>query len=41
MSKEERIEMKLGMIYEQLFNINWKLEKIDKIVNLVNLTIKG
>lgn len=29
MSKEERIEMKLGMIYEQLFNINWKLEKME------------
>lgn len=29
MSKEERIEMKLGMIYEQLININWKLEKME------------
>ena len=29
MNKEERIEMKLGMIYEQLFNINWKLEKME------------
>ena len=29
MSKEERIEIKLGMIYEQLFNINWKLEKME------------
>lgn len=29
MSKEERIEMKLGMIYEQLFNIQWKLGKIE------------
>lgn len=29
MSKEKIIEMKLGMIYEQLFNINWKLEKME------------
>ena len=29
MSKEERIERKLGMIYEQLININWKLEKME------------
>lgn len=29
MSKEERIEIKLGMIYEQLFNIQWKLDKIE------------
>ena len=29
MSKEERIEAKLGMIYEQLFNIQWKLDEIE------------
>lgn len=29
MSKEERIEIKLVMIYEQLFNIQWKLDKIE------------
>lgn len=29
MSKEERIEIKLGMIYEQLFNVIWKLERIE------------
>lgn len=29
MSKEERIEVKLGIIYEQLFNIQWKLDKIE------------
>lgn len=28
MSKEEIIEAKLGMIYEQLFEIQWKLDNV-------------
>lgn len=29
MSKEERIEIKLGMIYESLLDINWRLDKLE------------
>ena len=29
MTKDERIEIKLNMIYEQLFDIQWKLDKIE------------
>ena len=29
MARDERIEAKLDMIYEQLFNIQWKLDKIE------------
>lgn len=28
MSKDELLAVKLNMIYEQLFNINWKLEEM-------------
>lgn len=29
MSRDERLERKLGLIYKELFDINWKLDKLE------------